>query len=103
MTVRLEAYDLKAVINGLFQTRTAFGKERQGKIEALVLRLIDTCEQLKPGRRAKIRLESGEARLILLCLNEWRNGFIQKGQVDAADGVGELMVKIAGQKRSWLR
>ena len=95
MTVRLDAYDLRAVINGLFQTRTALGKERQGKIEALVLRLIDTCEQLKPGRRTKIRLESGEARLILLCLNEWRNMFVRDGQVGAADGVGELMAKVA--------
>ena len=94
MTVRLDVYDLKAVINGLFQTRTVFGKERQGRIEALVLRLIDTCEQLKPGRRAKLRLESGEARLILLCLNEWRNGFIRDGQAEAAEGVGELMVKV---------
>ena len=93
MTVRLDAYDLKAVINGLFQTRTAFGKEQQGKIEALVLRLIDTCEQLKPGRRAKIRLEPGEARLILLCLNEWRNRFITAGKAEAANGVGEVMVR----------
>ena len=95
MTVRLDAYDLREVINGLFQTRTALGKERQGKIEALVLRLIDTCEQLKPGRRAKIRLESGEARLILLCLNEWRNRFIAAGKADAAAGVGEVMAKFA--------
>ena len=93
MTVRLDAYDLRAVINGLFQTRTALGKERQGKIEALVLRLIDTCEQLKPGRRAKIRLESGEARLILLCLNEWRNRFIAAGKAASANGVGEVMVR----------
>ena len=35
MTVRLDMYDLKAVINGLFQTRAAFGKERQDEIEAL--------------------------------------------------------------------
>lgn len=95
MTVRLDAYDLRAVINGLFQTRTALGKERQGKIEALVLRLIDTCEQMKPGRRTKIRLESGEARLILLCLNEWRNRFIAAGNADAAEGVGEVMIRFA--------
>ena len=95
MTVRLDAYDLRAVINGLFQTRTALGKERQGKIEALVLRLIDTCEQLKPGRRAKIRLEPGEARLILLCLNEWRNRFIAAGKEEAAAGVGDVMVRFA--------
>ena len=93
MTVRLDVYDLKAVINGLFQTRAAFGKEQQGKIEALVLRLIDTCEQLKPGRRAKIRLEPGEARLILLCLNEWRNRLIAAGKEEAANGVGEVMVR----------
>ena len=95
MTIRLDAYELKAVINGLFQTRAAFGKERQDEIETLVLRLIDTCERLKPGRRAKICLEPGEARLILLCLNEWRNGFIRDGQVEVAAVVGELMVKVS--------
>ena len=95
MTVRLDAYDLKIVINGLFQTRAAFGKERQNEIEALVLRLIDTYERLKPGRRAKLCLDSGEARLVLLCLNEWRNAFIRDGQTEVAESVGDLMVRFA--------
>ena len=96
MTVRLDAYELKAVINGLFQTKAAFGEEWQDEIETLVLRLINTCERLKPGRRAKTRLDSGEARLILLCLNEWRNAFIRDGQSEAAEGVGEVMVSFVG-------
>ena len=96
MTVRLDAFELKVVINGLYQTRAAFGEERQGEIETLVLRLIDICEQLRPGRRAKIRLDSSEARLILLCLNEWRNAFIRDGQAEAAEGVGEVMVRFVG-------
>ena len=96
MTVRLDAYELKTVINGLFQTRAAFGEERQDEIETLVLRLIDICERLKLGRRAKIRLDSSETRLILLCLNEWRNAFIRDGQAQAAEGVGEVMVRFAG-------
>ena len=96
MTVRLDVYELKTIINGLFQTRAAFGEERQDEIETLVLRLIDTCERLKPGRRAKIRLDAREARLILLCLNEWRNEFIRNGQTEAAEGVGEVMVRFVG-------
>lgn len=96
MTVRLDAYDLKIVINGLFQTRAAFGDERQGEIETLVLRLIETCERLKPCQRVKIRLDSGEARLILLYLNEWRNAFIRDGQAEAAEVVGKVMVRFAG-------
>ena len=59
------------------------------------LKRIDVCERMKPCRRAKIRLESSEVRMILLCLNEWRNRFITAGKADAAAGVGEVMVRLA--------
>ena len=101
MTVRMDQYDLKAVINGLYQTRVAFDKAQQDEIDRIILKLIDFCERMNPCRRAKIRLESSEARLILLCLNEWRNRFIAAGKVDAAAGVGEVMVKFARWKKTF--
>lgn len=93
MTVRMDQYDLKAVINGMYQSREAFDKSQQDEIDRIILKLIDFCEQLKPCRRVKIRLESSEARMILLCLNEWRNRFIAAGKEEAAAGVGEVMVR----------
>lgn len=101
MTVRMDQYDLKAVINGMYQTREAFDKSQQDEIDRVILKLIDFCERLKPCRRVKIRLESGEARLILLCLNEWRNRFITAGKAEAAAGVGEVMVKFARKKKAF--
>ena len=95
MTVRMDQYDLKAVINGMYQTRDAFDEAQQDEIGRVILKLIDYCERMKPCRRAKIRLESGEARLILRCLNEWRNRFIAAGKADAAAGVGEVMVRFS--------
>ena len=95
MTVRMDQYDLKTVINGMYQTRAAFDKAQQDKIDRIILKLINFCERMNPCRRAKIRLESGEARLILLCLNEWRNRFIAAGNEDAAEGVGEVMIRFA--------
>ncbi len=95
MTVRMDQYDLKAVINGMYQTREAFDKSQQDEIDRIILKLIDFCERMKPSRRAKIRLESGEARMVLLCLNGWRNRFITAGKEDAADGVGKVMMKFA--------
>ena len=94
MTVNMDQYDLKTVINGMYQTRTAFEEEQQGEIARIILKLIDLCDRMNPRRRMKLRLESGEARLILMCLNEWRNRFIAAGKADAADGVGEIMVKV---------
>ncbi len=93
MTVRMDQYNLKAVINGLYQTRTAFEEARQDQIGRVILKLIDISERMNPRRRIKIRLEAGEARLILLCLNKWRNRFIAAGKADAAEGVGEVMVR----------
>ena len=87
MTVRIDQHDLKTVINGMYQTREAFDEAQQDEIGRVILKLIDFCERLKPCRRVKIRLESGEARMILLCLNEWRNRFIAAGNEDAAEGV----------------
>ena len=75
------------------QTRKSFDKSQLDEIDRVILKLIDVCERMKPFRRAKIRLESGEARMILLCLNEWRNRFITVGNSDAAAGVGDIMVR----------
>ena len=63
MTVRMDQYDLKAVINGLYQTRTVFEEAQQEEIGGIILKLIDLSERVNPRRRVKIRLESGEARL----------------------------------------
>ena len=93
MTVRMDQYDLKTVINGMYQTRTAFEEARQDEIGGIILKLIDLSDRMNPRRRVKIRLESGEARLILLCLNEWRNRFITVGNSDAEAGVGDIMVR----------
>ena len=93
MTVRMDQYYLKTVINGMYQTWMAFDEAQQEEIAGIILKFIDVCKRMNPRRRVKIRLKSGEARLILLCLNEWRNRFIAAGKADAAAGVGEVMVK----------
>ena len=95
MTVRMDQYDLKTMINGMYQSCKTFDEGQQTEIAGIILKLIDICEQMKPNRRAKFRLESGEVWIILLCLNEWRNRFIAAGKAEAANGVGEVMVKFA--------
>ncbi len=47
MTVRLDAYELKAVINGLFQTRAAFGEERQ---DAATFSFVEVVSEIFPAR-----------------------------------------------------
>ena len=101
MTVRMDQYDLKAVINGMYQSWKAFDEAQQTEITGIILKLIDLSERMNPRRLMKIRLESSEARLILLCLNERRNRFIAAGKVDAAAGVGEVMVKFARWKKTF--
>ena len=91
--IKMDAWDLKILINALYSGREFCAAERIDALDELILRLIDVCDGIKPGRKTKIRLQPGENSLILRCLIEWRNEFIDTGQAEKADAVGELLAK----------
>ena len=63
--------------------------------ESHALRLIDIFDNMDPDHRARIEFSNTEHRIILHCIIDWRNQFLQEGKPGAAEGVGELVIKIA--------
>lgn len=91
--IRLDNYDLGAVVNCLYNTRGSYPTEKRNEIDDLLLSLIDTHEQMKPGRRKRIPFQPEEVRLIYLCMNDWRNSFLSAGEDIKAEVVAEIMIK----------
>ena len=94
MKIKLDCYDLSILVNGLYTMRNRYNLETRNRIYELLLRIIDIYDNMNPNRKAKIRFESTEHRIILHCLIDWRNQFLQEGKPGAAEGVGELILKI---------
>ncbi len=94
MTIRLDRYDLTALINGLNTMRTQYSQKANDYLCDLILRLIDIYDNTSPKRKARIRIDSNELHVIRIVLIDWRNQFISTGHPGAADGVGELMIKL---------
>ena len=95
MKTKLDRYDLTVIINGLNTMRTQYGQKSNDYLCDLILRLIDIYDNTKPKRKAKIIFDSNELSVIRIVLIDWRNLFISTGHPGAAEGVGELLVKIS--------
>ena len=90
--MKLDCYDLSAIINGLYSMKDHYDSETHTQICDLILRLIDIHDNMNPKRKVRINLDSVEHRIILRCLIDWRNQFLQEGKPSAAEGVGELIL-----------
>lgn len=95
MRIKLDSCDLSAIINGLYTTRNNYDESTKYFINDLTLRLIDIHDDMNPRRKARIKLDGTEQSIILHCLVDWRNQFIQEGKPGAAEGVGELILIVA--------
>ena len=95
MKTKLDRYDLSILIKGLYSMRNCYDTEARDRIYDLLLRLIDIFDNMDPDHRAKIVIDSTEHRIVLHCLIDWRNQFLQEGKPGAAEGVGELIMIIA--------
>ena len=91
--IKLDDYDIKVAINGLYRYRKDASEEVQDVIDPILLRLIDVSKSLKPGKRTKLPFSPGEKHLIRLCLNDWRNQLIQDNNLGGMDGVSDVMLK----------
>ena len=94
MKTKLDHYNLRILIKGLYSMRDCYSPETQIQLYDLLSRLIDIFDNTNPNRRAKIVFDSTEHRIVLHCLIDWRNQFLQEGKPGAAEGVGELILKI---------
>ena len=94
MKTKLDRYDLSILIKGLHSMRNCYDTETRDRIYDLLLRLIDIFDNMDPDHRARMEFSNTEHRIILHCLIDWRNQFLQEGKPDTAESVGELILKI---------
>ena len=93
MKTRLDHYELKSLVNGLYSLRNNYNDTKtKSLIDSLILRIISIHDSTALHRRAKIRFSDAERYIIIKCLTDWRNLFLRAGKPDAADGVGELLI-----------
>lgn len=91
--IKLDDYEIKVAINGLYRYRKTVSAEAQDVIDPLLLRLIEVSKELKPGKRTKLPFSPEEKHLIRFCLNDWRNQLIQDNNLGGMDGVSDVMLK----------
>ena len=91
--IKLDDYDIKVAINGLYRYRKDASEEVQDVIDPILLRLIDVSKSLKPGKRTKLPFTPEEKHLIRFCLNDWRNRLIQENNLGGMDGVSDVILK----------
>ena len=91
--VKLDSFEIRVLINGLYQMRSQYDDQTKGSFEDLILVLIDTSERLKKGKRARLLFQNDEIRIIRRCLIDWRNLYITEGHPGAVDGINEVLLK----------
>ena len=92
MNTKLDHYDLKALVNGLYFMRSGYDINMKSLIDTLILRLIDIYSNTEHRRKVRVRFSDTERHIIIKCLADWRNQFLREGKPGAAKGVGELLV-----------
>lgn len=94
MKTKLDHYDLKAIVNGLYSMRNCYDITTRSLIDTLILRLIDIHDNADSHRKIEILFSDAERHIILKCLTDWRNLFLKEGKPGATEGVGDILQKI---------
>ena len=94
MKTKLDHYDLKAIVNGLYSMRSNYDITTRSLIDTLILRLIDIHDNTNSHRKVGIRFSNADRHIVLKCLTNWRNLLLREGKPGAAEGVGDILLKI---------
>ena len=92
MKVKLDDYDIRVLINGLFQHRRDYDAHTNNAIDELLLQVLRASGNMKPCRKKKFHFDHHQLRLIRMCLIEWRNQHMLDGKINAADAIGDLII-----------
>lgn len=60
MKTRLDHYDLKSIVNGLYSMRDSYDTDTKCLIDSLILRIISINDSTALHRKAKIRISDAE-------------------------------------------
>ncbi len=95
MKVKLDDCEIDILINGLFQQRCDYDAQTNRAIEDLLLQIVQKVNHKRLRRRHKFRFEAQEARLIRMCLIQWRNQQLQAQKQGSAEAISELIILFA--------
>lgn len=90
--IKVDDYDLKVVINGLYQMRANYFGETRNAVDDVLLSVMGMCKQMKPGRKKKLFFEPSQIKVICRCLLDWCNAKIASGDDVAVEVIGETML-----------
>ena len=90
--MRVERADIGIVINSLVQIRANYPEEKQDQIDETLLFLYDIYDSIKPKRKKRVNMDYFQKRLIINCLNEWRNLCLSTGEEIKADAISEVLL-----------
>ncbi len=90
--IKVDDYDLKVVINGLYQMRVEYLAEKRNQVESVLLSLAAICERMQPGRKKRIPFEPGAINTICLCLVDWRNEKIASCDDVAVEVINDMLI-----------
>ena len=92
MKVKLDDYEIDILINGLFQQLSDYDAQTNREIEDLLLQIVQKSKHKVLRHRRKFCFTPQEARLIRMCLIEWRNQQLQAEKHGVADVISELII-----------
>ena len=93
--IKVDNYELELVINGMYQMRNICPAERKSQVDKTILSLLDICDEMKPGRKKRIRFETGTLSIICRCLIDWRNDKLRHGELNAVEVINEALILFA--------
>lgn len=68
MKVKLDDFNIRVLINGLYRQGRDYDSETNAEINALLFRLVDISDTIKANRKKRIAFEPEEARLSAIAL-----------------------------------
>ena len=93
--IKVDSYDIELAINGMYQMRNTYPTEKKRQVNEIILSLLDICDNMKSGRKKRIRFESTTLSMICRCLIDWRNYKIRHGEMTAVDIINDALILFA--------
>ncbi len=93
--IKVDSYDIELAINGMYQMRNTYPAEKKRQVNEIILKLLDICDNMKTGRKKRIRFESATLSMICRCLIDWRNDKLKHGEMTAVEIINEALLQFA--------
>ena len=89
--VKISEFDMMVVITGLNVMKDRYNTEKRTETVSVLSTALLYHKKMKPNKSKKIPFVPAEKRVIVHCLNDWRNAFLSEGKYPEAEQVGDTM------------